>query len=235
MGVRVTAAILAAGSGVRFGGSTPKQLLPLAGKPMLQHSLEAFEAVGTIDAIVVITADHLIAAVADLAGAVSPKTTDVIAGGATRDASTRAALGIVPDPDGKILVHDAARPLIAPSTIAACVTALDRFDAVGVAVPSPDTLLEVVDDRVTGIPDRSRLWRAQTPQGFWVDVLRRAHAAAAADPDFVPTDDCGVVARYLTGATIGVVAGSPANIKVTYAEDIAVAEALWRRSRATEN
>jgi 2-C-methyl-D-erythritol 4-phosphate cytidylyltransferase len=115
------------------------------------------------------------------------------------------------------------------------VAALDRFDAVGVAVPSADTLLEVVDDRVTGIPDRSRFWRAQTPQGFWVDVLRRAHAAAATDPDFVPTDDCGVVARYLTGVTIGVVAGSPSNVKVTYPEDVAVAEALLRRDRATEH
>ena len=233
MSDRVTAAILAAGSGVRFGGSTPKQLSPLAGKPLLAHSLEAFAAVETVDAIVVVTTDDLVAEVRDLASVVTPKTTDVISGGTTRDGSTRAALGVVSDPDGKILVHDAARPLIAPKIIAACVTALDRFDAVGVAVPSADTLLEVVDDRVTGIPDRTHLWRAQTPQGFWVDVLRRAHAAAAADPGFTPTDDCGVVARYLTGVTIGVVAGHPSNIKITYPEDLAVAEALWRRNQAT--
>jgi 2-C-methyl-D-erythritol 4-phosphate cytidylyltransferase len=204
----------------------------LAGKPLLAHSLEAFAAVEAVDAIVVVTAEDLVTEVRDLLGVATSKTTDVIAGGATRDASTRAALGVVSDPDGKILVHDAARPLIAPETIAACVTALDRFDAVGVAVPSADTLLEVGDDRVTGIPDRSRLWRAQTPQGFRVDVLRRAHAAAAADPDFVPTDDCGVVARYLTGVTIGVVAGQPSNVKITYPEDLAVAEALWRRIQA---
>jgi 2-C-methyl-D-erythritol 4-phosphate cytidylyltransferase len=206
--------------------------MPLAGKPLLQHSLEAIESVGAVDAIVIVTAQDLIAEVRRLAATVSPKTTDVIAGGATRDASTRAALGAITDPNGKILVHDAARPLVAPATIAACIDALDRFDAVGVAVPSADTLLEVEDDRVTAIPDRSRLWRAQTPQGFWVDILRRAHAAAAVDPDFAPTDDCGVVARYLTGATVGVVRGSRSNLKITYAHDLAVAETLWRR-RAT--
>jgi len=199
---------------------------------MLAHSLEAFEAVDAIDAIVVVTTDDLIAQARDLAKAVSPKTTSVIAGGATRDASTRAALEVAPDPDGKILVHDAARPLIAPATIAACVAALDRFDAVGVAVPSADTLLAVDAGRVTGIPDRSHLWQAQTPQGFRVDILRRAHAAAAADPAFTPTDDCGVVARYLTGVTIGVVAGEPSNVKITYPEDLAVAEALWHRNQA---
>jgi 2-C-methyl-D-erythritol 4-phosphate cytidylyltransferase len=229
----VTAAILAAGSGIRFGGSTPKQLLPLAGKPMLAHSLEAFEAVAAIDGIVVVASEDLIAEVQELTTAISPKTTDVIAGGATRDASTRSALAVAPDPNGKFLVHDAARPLIAPATIAACVAALDRFDAVGVAVPSPDTLLEVVNDRVMGIPDRAHLWRAQTPQGFRVDILRRAHAAAAADPAFTPTDDCGVVARYLTGVAIGVVPGRPSNLKITYPEDVAVAEALLRRRQAT--
>ena len=234
MSDRVTAAILAAGSGARFGGP-PKQLLPLAGKPLLAHSLEAFAAVEAVDAIVVVTTTALVAEVQDLAGVVTPKPTAVIAGGATRDGSTRAALGVVSDPDGKILVHDAARPLITPEIIAACVTALDRFDAVGVAVPSADTMLEVVDDRVTGIPDRSHLWRAQTPQGFRVDILRRAHDAAAADPGFNPTDDCGVVARYLTGVTIGVVPGHPSNIKITYPEDLAVAEALWRRSQPTAN
>ena len=233
MPVPVTAAILAAGSGVRFGGSIPKQLLPLAGRPLLAHSLEAFETVDAVDSVVVVTTDDLVVQVRDLARAVSPKTTNVIAGGLTRDASTRAALTVAPDPDGKFLVHDAARPLVAPATIAACVAALDRFDAVGVAVPSADTLLAVEAGRVTGIPERSHLWRAQTPQGFRVDILRRAHAAAAADPDFTPTDDCGVVARYLTGVTIGVVTGEPSNVKITYPEDLAVAEALWRRTQAS--
>ena len=231
----VVAAILAAGSGERFGGETPKQLLPLAGKPLLQHSLEAFGAVAAVDAIVIVTTDELVARVSALAEAAVAKPTRVIAGGNTRDASTRAALAGLTDPDGKVLVHDAARPLIAAATINACISALDRFDAVGVAVPSSDTLLEVDQGRVSGIPDRSRLWRAQTPQGFRVDILRRAHDAAAADPAFEPTDDCGVVARYLTGVSIGVVAGSPSNVKVTYPEDLAVAEALWLRNQANPN
>lgn len=231
MSGNVTAAILAAGRGERFGGATPKQLIPLAGRPLLAHSIAAFRAVAAVDHVVVVTDVDLIPEVSTLvAGADTP--TEVIAGGTDRAESTRAALAAVADPNAKILVHDAARPLVAPATIAACIAALDRFDAVGVAIPSSDTLLAVDDGRVHSIPDRSRLWRAQTPQGFRVDILRRAHEAALSDPDFVPTDDCGVVARYLTGVTIGVVPGRPENIKVTYPEDLVVAEALWRQANA---
>jgi 2-C-methyl-D-erythritol 4-phosphate cytidylyltransferase len=228
----VVAVILAAGSGLRFGGALPKQLVTLEGQPLLRWSVDAFCATATVDEIVLVTAPELVDDVRRLV----PEASAVVAGGASRDASVREALHHLRDRPGDthLLVHDAARPLVLPSTIAAAAAALARGAvACGVAVPASDTLLEVDAGIVTAIPDRSRLWQAQTPQGFRLDTLRAAHAAAIADPGFSPTDDCGVVDRYLPDVAVVVVAGQADNLKVTHAHDLAVAAALLRQ-RGTE-
>jgi ribitol-5-phosphate 2-dehydrogenase (NADP+) / D-ribitol-5-phosphate cytidylyltransferase len=234
--MRTVAVVLAGGSGERFGQGVPKQLLTLAGQTLLERSVAAFERAPGVDAIlVVMAAGHAERAEALLAGGRFGKLTKVIAGGATRVGSTRAAIAELGDGECDVLFHDAARPLVDQHTIAACVATLADCPAVGVAVPSSDTIAVVTDGVMTAMPRRDSLVRLQTPQGFRLSVIRRAHELAAADPAFADlpaTDDCGIVLRYLPEIGVHVVPGSERNIKVTYPRDLGIAEALLQDQRS---
>lgn len=229
--MRTVAVVLAGGSGRRFDPANPKQLRVLAGRNLIEHCVLAFDQAPAIaDVLVVAAADISQQVRQDLAG--YRKLADVIHGGASRTDSTRHALGWlgtrVPD-DSKVLFHDAARPLLDQRTIADCITALDRFDAVGVVVPSSDTIVEVADGAIRRVLPRDTLARCQTPQGFRLSVIAAAYQLADADPAFITTpatDDCGIVLRYLPDVPIGAVEGSERNLKITYAADLAVAAAL---------
>ena len=135
--------------------------------------------------------------------------------------------------DCGVLLHDAARPLVDQRIIADCVAALRVHDAAGVAVPASDTMVVTANGVMQSMPRRETLLRCQTPQCFRLPVITRAHELAAADPGFAPTDDCGVVLRYLPEVDVHIVPGSERNIKITYAQDLAVAEALLARGGAT--
>jgi 2-C-methyl-D-erythritol 4-phosphate cytidylyltransferase len=230
--MRTVAVVLAGGTGQRFGTSVPKQLLPLAGRPLIEYSVTAFERAPGVDAIlVVMSAGHAGQAADVLTGNGYRKLTKIIAGGRTRVESTRRAIEELGDDECDVLFHDAARPLVDQQTIAGCVAALARHRAVGVAVPSSDTIAVVTDGIIAGIPRRESLVRCQTPQAFRLSVIREAHELAAADPQFgdLPaTDDCGIVLRYLPGVSVHIVPGSERNIKITYPADLAVAETLLR-------
>ena len=227
------AVVLGGGTGTRFGGTVPKQLLTLGGKTLVEHCVAAFAAVPAtvdgpgIDEIVLV----MPAAYHDEARRlVGPRVSAIIEGGATRSDSVRKALAHIaaryqPASTG-VLIHDAARPLVTRQVIAGCVRALGQHDAIGTAIPSSDTILSVADSAITHVPPRETLYRAQTPQGFRLSVIAEAHRRAAADPRFTPTDDCSVVLRYLPDVPVRVVPGSERNIKVTYPGDLAVAEAL---------
>ena len=229
----VIAIVLAAGAGSRMGGQTPKQLLVVAGRTLVEHSIAAFDDSPQVSEIVVVApAAHREAMATLVAGARFAKVTDVVEGGATRDESTRAALAAIGDRDADVLVHDAARPLVAAETIAACVASLDSAEAVVAAIPASDTILTVDAGVVREVPDRDSLWRAQTPQGFRLSVLRRAYALAANEPGFAATDNCGVVRRFLPDVVIRVVPGRADNIKVTSPDDLVVAEALLHQRLA---
>jgi 2-C-methyl-D-erythritol 4-phosphate cytidylyltransferase len=128
--------------------------------------------------------------------------------------------------DCGVLLHDAARPLVDQRIIADCVEALRDHDAAGVAVPASDTMVVTENGVMHSVPPRETLFRCQTPQCFRLSVITRAHELAAADPAFAPTDDCGVVLRYLPVVDVHIVPGSERNIKITYPQDLAVAEAL---------
>ena len=229
--MRTVAVVLAGGSGERFGTPVPKQLLPLAGRPMIEHSVAAFERAPAVDRIlVVMAAGHAERVRALLGTGGYAKLSNVIDGGATRTGSTRCAIAELGDEECDVLFHDAARPLVSQQTIADCVAALADHRAVGVAVPSSDTIAVVSDGLITAIPRRDSLARCQTPQGFRLSVIRRAYQLADADPGFgeLPaTDDCGIVLRYLPELGVYVVPGSEHNIKITYPRDLAVAEALF--------
>ena len=235
--MRTVAVVLAGGSGERFGTSVPKQLLPFAGRPLLEHSVAAFDEAPAVDSVlVVMAASHAGQAREVLAAGGYRKLSGVIPGGMTRVESTRRAIGELGD-ECDVLFHDAARPLVDQQIIAACVTALAEHRAVGVAVPSSDTIALVSEGIMVAMPRRDSLVRLQTPQGFRLSIIRRAHELAAADPRFgeLPaTDDCGIVLRYLPELGVHVVPGSDRNIKITYPRDLAVAEALLREPVARD-
>lgn len=225
-----TAIILAAGSGTRFGGRVPKQLVELAGVPLVVRSVQAFTGHPAVDRIVVVTQPDLIDQMSALF-AQHGVAAEMITGGDTRDASTRAALTLFADaPDEKLLIHDAVRCLVDHDTIQRCADALDTADATVAVANATDTMFRVDgQDRLVDIPDRSTLRRAQTPQCFRAGTLTQAFDLAMADSAFETTDDIGVVHRYLPDTGIVLVAGSSTNLKITTPEDLLIAEALLLR------
>ena len=230
--MHTVAVVLAGGSGERFGTSLPKQLLPLAGRPVIEHSVAAFEQAPGVDEILVVMARGYVDEVGTLlADRGYGKVSGVIEGGATRADSTRVALaaiaGTADDPGQTgVLLHDAARPFVDQRIIADCVVVLGAHDAAGVAVPTSDTIVVTGNGVMHSMPRRETLFRCQTPQCFRLPVIARAHELAAADPGFAPTDDCGVVLRYLPEVKVHIVQGSERNLKITYPQDLAVAETL---------
>ena len=227
--MRMVAVVLGGGIGQRVGATLPKQLLRLGGRTLVEHCVAAFEQAPGVDEILVVMAGGYVEQVAGmLSRAGFSKVTGVIAGGVARSDSTRVALAAIAGggDDQGVLLHDAARPLVDQRIIADCVAALQVHEAVGVAVPASDTVVITENGVMHTMPARETLWRCQTPQCFRLPVIVRAHELAAADPDFAPTDDCGVVLRYLPGVDVHIVPGSERNLKVTYPQDLAVAEAL---------
>jgi len=236
--MRIVAVVLGGGTGQRLGAGMPKQLLTLGGRTLIEHCVAAFEGAPGVDEILVVMARGFIEPAERMVGAGAfGKVRGVIEGGASRPESVRAALAWIgagldgrPAADTGVLLHDAARPLVEQRIIADCVAALDAHEAAGVAAPASDTMVVTRDGVMVSMPSRAGLMRCQTPQCFRLPVIALAHERAAADPDFSPTDDCGVVLRYLPEVPVHVVPGSERNIKVTYPQDLAVAEALLRAS-----
>jgi len=229
--MRMVAVVLGGGVGQRLGAGMPKQLLTLGGRTLVERCVAAFDQAPGVDEILVVMARGYTEQVkVMLADSGYGKVTDVIEGGATRPDSTRIALAAIAGggagDDCGVLLHDAARPLVDQQIIADCVASLGIHDAAGVAVPTSDTIVITEGGVMRSVPRRETLFRCQTPQCFRLQVIARAHELAAADPDFAPTDDCGVVLRYLPGVDVHIVPGSERNIKITYPQDLTVAEAL---------
>jgi 2-C-methyl-D-erythritol 4-phosphate cytidylyltransferase len=227
--MRTVAVVLAGGSGVRLGGHAPKQFQLLAGRTLLEHCVAAFDAAPGIDEVVVVLPASFVPAGAEILGGSYSKLRDIIPGGTDRPGSTRRAIELLSadGADVNVLFHDAARPLVDQRIIADCVAALDGYEALGVVVPTADTIVHLTDGLMTSIPPRESLGRCQTPQGFRLSVIRRAHELAAADPasaTFTATDDCGIVLRYLPGVRIRTIQGSERNLKITYPSDLRLAE-----------
>ncbi|MBA3233745.1 MAG: bifunctional cytidylyltransferase/SDR family oxidoreductase [Propionibacteriales bacterium] len=224
------AVVLAGGVGTRVGLDIPKQLVKIAGRPILEHSLAVLDAHEDVDDILILMAPgHLDAVRAIVTSGGYTKVSAILEGAQTRNETTSRALAAINDPECKVLFHDAVRPLLTARIIGECYDALDRYDAVDVAIPSADTIIEVSpDNTIHDIPPRASLRRGQTPQAFRVSVIRRAYELAAQDLDFQATDDCTVVLRYLPEVPIWVVPGDERNMKVTEPIDLYLVDKLFQ-------
>jgi 2-C-methyl-D-erythritol 4-phosphate cytidylyltransferase len=226
----VFALIPAAGSGSRLAGEAPKQYLPLAGHPMLWHSIRAV-CVPPVSAVFVVLApgDKTFASHdwSDFAGRLSP----LYCGGESRRDSVFNGLLAAMDAvqaDDWVLVHDAARPCLPKADLERLIEEV-KADQIGgiLAFPVAETVKKVAKDeggaqRIAGTEDRSQLWLAQTPQMFRAGLLAQALRQAGNSV----TDEAGAIEKM--GLKPRLVAGSRDNLKVTYPEDIVIAEAILR-------
>lgn len=225
-----TAIIVAAGISTRFGGDTPKQFVNLAGRPILSRSIEKFDLCDEIDSIIVVAASEFVEQTRELVEeAKFSKPVKIVAGGATRSRSTASGLSAVNGDDGVVLVHDAARPLVSVEDIRSVIEAAAKSGAACLASPVADTIKRVANGEIRETIDRSSLMSAQTPQGFRVELLRRAFATVA-DVDNA-TDECTLVESL--GERVSIVAATSPNMKITTQDDVRIAEALLRDDRTS--
>lgn len=225
---KTVAVILAAGSGVRTGFNIPKQFLMLGGRTVLEHSVQTFNSHPGIDEIVIVTTPQYIDRVCKIGEANAwSKLKHVIEGGKERYDSSLAAVRLYADcPDAVMLFHDAARPLVNSRIISDCLEAMKTFNCVDVAVPAVDTIVQCdhTGNHMVSIQDRSLLWHMQTPQCFRQNIIQEAYRIGLADPNFIATDDCGTVLRYLPSEKVGLVRGEARCMKLTFADDLPLLE-----------
>lgn len=230
---RVCAVIVAGGTGTRFGNPEGKQLIAVAGKPLLAWTLAAFDEAKSIGHMVVVCQPEREQHVRDeVLSCYSFNTPITFApSGAERQDSTRNGLNAVPEGFDIVSVHDGARPLIRPATIDGAVEALlageaEGLDGVVCGQPAVDTL-KVVDSRGCFVetPPRAKFWTVQTPQVFWADALKRAYTWVD-ESGFVGTDDSSLV-EGMGGRVRGFDCPRD-NLKVTLPEDLAPVEAALR-------
>lgn len=217
--MKTNAIIVAAGSGSRFNSETPKQFLEIAGKPVLVHAIERFEASRSIDEIVIVLAQNL----ADsFCVDQFPKLKSVIAGGKSRAESVFNGLNTVSEDCSIVAVHDGARPLVSIEEIDRTIEKAATVGAACLVAPVTDTIKSIRGDEISATLDRSKLRRALTPQAFKIELLRKAFDGVSLDETV--TDECYLVERL--GHPIAIVEGSSRNIKITHSEDLAFAEAI---------
>jgi ribitol-5-phosphate 2-dehydrogenase (NADP+) / D-ribitol-5-phosphate cytidylyltransferase len=233
--LRNVAVILAGGTGTRVGLNIPKQLIKVAGKPIIEHTIAAMHQSSFVDEIVVMMAPGFldeVRAIVKLGNYV--KVTQILEGAETRNETTAAALVALGAEECNVLLHDAVRPLVSQTIIAANVEALQTHEAVDTVIPSADTIIQVQHNQnsIADVLPRHLLRRGQTPQSFRLSTIRAAYAKAAQDPHFTATDDCTVVLRYLPEVSIAVVAGHERNMKVTEPIDVYIADKLFQLTSA---
>jgi 2-C-methyl-D-erythritol 4-phosphate cytidylyltransferase len=218
------AVIVAAGSGVRFGDPA-KALAPLAGEPLLVHSLRLFMSEPVVEQIVVVLSEQTLARGASIVASLQARDVSICAGGDTRSASVRAGLARLDPSLALVAVHDAARPMASAELLQRVVTAAREHGAAVPGVPVVDTILQVTDDGfVCAAPQRGSLRAIQTPQ-----VAKRAWLETALSLVDEPTDEGSLL--HGAGHRVCVVAGDVDNLKITYFADIQRAEAILQAHR----
>lgn len=223
---KVTAIIVAAGSGKRMNSDTKKQFMELNGKPLLYYSIKAFEESDVNDIVLVVPEEDIEYVKNDIVTAYGfTKVKAVTPGGLTRTKSVEHGLLLALDAE-RVLIHDGARPLISYHLINKTIEEVKNNRAVLVAVPAKETIYSTEDGMVSASLRRDRLYIAQTPQAFDTSLIKEAYNLAEKSAVKGPaTDDVTFVYNYL-GVRAKVIEGDYKNIKVTTPEDLEVAKAL---------
>lgn len=222
---KITAIVLAAGSGSRMNSQTKKQFIEIKGKPIVWYSLFAFQN-SQVDEIILVTGkddiEYCKKEIVDHFGI--SKVAAVVAGGKERYESVYNGLKVA---SGDIvLIHDGARPMINQNIIDRCVDGVKQYDAVVVGMPVKDTVKIIgTDNIIEKTPDRSRVWITQTPQAFELKLVKEAYEEMMKNTDSNVTDDAMVVEKY-SATKVRFVEGDYSNIKITTPEDICIAEVL---------
>ena len=228
--IRNIAIVLAGGVGSRLGLSTPKQFFKVAGKMVIEHTLDTFEHNTHIDEIVIVSNPVYVSDVENIVLRNGwKKVKKILKGGKERyDSSLSAIHAYEGGEEVNLIFHDAVRPLVSQRIIDDVCEALKQYEAIDVTVPAVDTIIEAEGDHIASIPDRSRLQRGQTPQAFRLSVIAEAYKLALNDPNFKVTDDCGVVVKYMPEVPVHLVAGEESNMKLTYKEDTFLLDKLFQ-------
>jgi len=227
---KIYGVVLAGGVGSRMRQELPKQLLKIAGKTILEHTLENFGRNRHFDELIIVSHPRYKDEILEILSSVDVKIkTRMVDGGKTRSDSTENALKLIRDDEAKVLIHDAVRPFVDERMVDEMVEKLDEYRVIDIAIPSADTLIRVDENRIiTEVPNRDLMRRAQTPQAFRVGTLKRAYALARKDPNFQAADDCSVVFRYLPDEKIYVVDGTSENMKITEPIDWQIADKVFQ-------
>lgn len=220
--------VLAAGSGTRFSAEKPKQLAMLAGKTILQHTLENIVSCPSVSQIILVSNPSILKTCVEIAQHLGGSRIKVVAGGSSRLESTLLGLrAIQGTSQTKVLIHDGVRPFLKHQVIDACYSQLDYYDAVDVVIPSADTIIKTEDGvTISSIPPRATFRRGQTPQGFWLEKILSVLEELGNLEGASFTDDCGMYLSRRPDATIGLVHGDESNLKITYPLDLFIAEQL---------
>lgn len=215
--------IPAAGSGTRFGGETPKQFLPLRGRPLITYSVEKFLREDVVKRVVICVAPDRRTEFERMVVSSGWRSVDVVIGGSTRqDSVFRGLVAASSGHSGLVAVHDAVRPFFSTATFRKVLEAADRFGAALPAVPISETIHRVVDEYILETAERSQWMGAQTPQCFRMSLLQQILDRARKD-HWEATDEAGLAVKY--GHQVRVVPGDPDNLKITRPIDLHVAEA----------
>lgn len=224
----VAAVIAGAGQGTRMGSEARKQYMMLGNRPVLAHTLLAFEKCDAIEEIfLVIPRGDDPLCKKEIIDPLRPnKPIHLISGGATRQESVYNGLKAIDGRFGLVVIHDGVRPLVKIDHIAECVRVAEKYGGCILAVAASDTMKTVDEhDRVIVTMKRHMIRMAQTPQAFYYNLIRGAHEAAQKEA-YVGTDDAELV--ELCGEVVKVIPGDPYNIKITTPEDLKLAEALMQ-------
>ncbi|RZT96117.1 2-C-methyl-D-erythritol 4-phosphate cytidylyltransferase [Ancylomarina subtilis] len=223
------AVILAGGTGKRMGAYLPKQFLKIAGKSIIEHSMAIFEKHAGISEICVVIHSNFVADVEDIVREAGfKKVTKILCGGKERSDSSLAAISAYEnEKDVNLIFHDAVRPFVSQRIIDDVLSSLAEGKSVAVAIPSTDTIFKLNQTKcIESVPPRDFLYRAQTPQAFPCEIIKKAYNLALKDPNFKASDDCGVVLNYLPDEAIHIVEGDEKNIKITFEQDLTKGENL---------
>jgi len=226
----ISTIILAGGAGKRFAFDVPKQFVKIAGRRVIEYTIEQFQRNKYINEITIVVHPSYRDTVFELVKKNQfSKVQKIVNGGETRQESSYIGLQALPSRTTHVLIHDAARPFVTEQIINTIVKHFAWYQAIDTVIDTADTIVKIDRERqiIVEIPEREELRRGQTPQGFQVEIIRQAHERALQDGITNAPDDCSLVLRYKL-SDILVIYGDEANIKITYPLDIYIADKIFQ-------